>query len=323
MTAAPLFDLKGQRVFVAGHRGLVGSALMRRLASEDCDILAADRTTLDLANSDQVDRYMQDRKPDVVIVAAAKVGGILANSTYPVDFLAENLALALNTIQAAHKADVRKLLFLGSSCIYPRSAPQPMREDMLLTGPLEPTNEWYAIAKIAGMKLCEAYRTQYGSDFITAMPTNLYGPGDNYHPDHSHVPAALIRRMHEAKVAGASSVTIWGTGRPRREFLYVDDLADACVFLLKHYSGKGFLNIGTGEDVTIADFAREVADAVGFKGVFQFDTNRPDGMERKLLDVSKLRALGWSAKTKLEDGLKVAYSDFLTRQRATTEIAKQ
>jgi GDP-L-fucose synthase len=311
--ASPIFDLKGQRVFVAGHRGLVGSALVRRLADEDCEILIADRKTVDLINSETTERFLLDRKPDVVLVAAAKVGGIFANSTFPVDFLADNLAIALNVIGTSHKANVRKLLFLGSSCIYPKLAPQPMRESMLLTGPLEPTNEWYAIAKIAGLKLCEAYRTQYGADFISAMPTNLYGPGDNYHPDHSHVPAALIRRMHEAKIAHSPSVTIWGTGRPRREFLYVDDLADACVFMLKQYSDMGFLNVGTGEDITVADFAREVANAVGFKGTFNYDTARPDGMEQKLLDVSKLKALGWSPKTQLSAGLKTAYSDFLVR----------
>ena len=307
---SPLFDLKGQSVFVAGDRGMVGSALVRRLASEDCDIIVADRKAVDLTRSEDTARFLSDRKPDVVVVAAAKVGGILANSSFPVDFLADNLAIALNVIQGSHKAGVRKLLFLGSSCIYPGRAPQPMREEMLLTGPLEPTNEWYAIAKIAGIKLCQAYRQQYGADFISAMPTNLYGPGDQYHPEHSHVPAALIRRMHEAKLAGAPSVTIWGTGKPRREFLFVDDLADACVYLLKNYSDAGFLNIGTGQDMSIAEFARAIAETVGYEGDFTFDASRPDGAPQKLLDVSKLAALGWRARTDLRAGLAAAYADF-------------
>jgi GDP-L-fucose synthase len=312
MAIPHIFELKGKAVFVAGHRGMVGSALVRRLASEDCEIVTADRATVDLTNSDETERFLHNRKPDVVVVAAAKVGGILANSTFPVDFLGVNLAIALNTIKAAHKCMVRKLLFLGSSCIYPRDAPQPLREEMLLTGSLEPTNEWYAVAKIAGIKLCEAYRSQYGDDFISAMPSNLYGPGDNYHPEHSHVPAALIRRVHEAKTMWSPSVTIWGTGTPRREFLYVDDLADACIFMLKHYSETGFANVGTGEDISISEFAVKVAETVGYHGGFKYDTSRPDGMPRKLLDVSKLEALGWKAKTGLSNGLRTTYSDFLT-----------
>jgi len=312
MAITSIFELKGKTVFVAGHRGMVGSALVRRFASEDCEIVTADRATVDLTNSNETERFLQNRKPDVVVVAAAKVGGILANSTFPVDFLAVNLAIALNMIKAAHKCMVRKLLFLGSSCIYPRDAPQPLREEMLLTGSLEPTNEWYAVAKIAGIKLCEAYRSQYGDDFIAAMPSNLYGPGDNYHPEHSHVPAALIRRVHEAKTMSSPSVTIWGTGTPRREFLYVDDLADACIFMLKHYSEMGFANVGTGEDFSISDFAVKVAETVGYHGGFEYDTSRPDGMPRKLLDVSKLEALGWKAKTGLSNGLRTTYSDFLT-----------
>jgi GDP-L-fucose synthase len=310
MASVPLFDLKGQRVFVAGDRGMVGSALVRRLASEDCEIVVAERKAVDLTRSEDTARFLSDRKPDVVVVAAAKVGGIVANSSFPVEFLADNLAIALNVIQGSHKAGVRKLLFLGSSCIYPAHAPQPMREEALLTGPLEPTNEWYAVAKIAGIKLCQAYRKQYGADFISAMPTNLYGPGDQYHPEHSHVPAALIGRMHQAKLAGAPAVTIWGTGKPRREFLFVDDLADACVFLLKNYSDAGFLNVGTGEDISIAEFARAVAEVVGFKGEFKFDASRPDGAPQKLLDVSKLAALGWRARTRLRAGLAAAYADF-------------
>jgi GDP-L-fucose synthase len=310
MASVPLFDLKGQRVFVAGDRGMVGAAHLGRLASEDCEIVVAERKAVDLTRSEDTARFLSDRKPDVVVVAAAKVGGIVANSSFPVEFLADNLAIALNVIQGSHKAGVRKLLFLGSSCIYPAHAPQPMREEALLTGPLEPTNEWYAVAKIAGIKLCQAYRKQYGADFISAMPTNLYGPGDQYHPEHSHVPAALIGRMHQAKLAGAPAVTIWGTGKPRREFLFVDDLADACVFLLKNYSDAGFLNVGTGEDISIAEFARAVAEVVGFKGEFKFDASRPDGAPQKLLDVSKLAALGWRARTRLRAGLAAAYADF-------------
>ena len=250
-------------------------------------------------------------KPDVVVLAAARVGGIHANSTLPTAFIADNLAIALNVIRGAHAAGVRKLLFLGSSCIYPRDAPQPMREDALLSGPLEPTNEWYAVAKIAGIKLCQAFRRQFGADFISVMPTNLYGPGDNYHPQNSHVPAALIRRFHEAKVTQAPTVLIWGTGTPRREFLAVDDLADACVFVLKHYSGDQFLNVGTGQDITIDEFARMVAEIVGFRGKLEFDPSRPDGTPRKLLDVSKLAALGWRAKIGLRPGIAAAYADFL------------
>jgi GDP-L-fucose synthase len=309
----PLFDLKGKRVFVAGHRGMVGSAIVRRLRSEDCTILSEDRQSLDLIRQAETESWLDRTKPEVVVVAAARVGGIAYNNAYPVDFLADNLAIELNLIRGSHAAGVRKLLFLGSSCIYPKLAPQPITEDMLLTGPLEPTNEWYAVAKIAGIKLIEAHRRQHGADFISVMPTNLYGPGDNYHPEHGHVPAALIRRFHEAKIAGASSAIVWGTGRPRREFLAVDDLADACVFALKHYSGDGFLNVGTGQDVSIAEFAALVAEIVGFRGEITFDTSRPDGTPQKLLDVSKLSELGWRAKIGLHDGLSAAYADFLSR----------
>jgi GDP-L-fucose synthase len=305
------FDLAGKRVYVAGHRGMVGAALVRRLGSEACQILTVDRTTLDLTHQADTDRWIDRAKPHVVIVAAARVGGIAYNNANPVQFLSDNLAIALNVINASFLAGVEKLLFLGSSCIYPRLAPQPMREDMLLTGPLEPTNQWYALAKIAGIKLVEAYRQQYGADFISVMPTNLYGRGDNYHPEHSHVPAALIRRMHEAKICDASAVTIWGTGRPRREFLAVDDLADACVFVLRHYSGSKFLNVGTGNDITIAEFAQLVADVVGYRGKFIFDASRPDGAPQKLLDVSELKRLGWCAKIPLREGIAAAYADFL------------
>ncbi|HEU5275993.1 MAG TPA: GDP-L-fucose synthase [Xanthobacteraceae bacterium] len=306
-----LFDLKGARVYVAGHGGMVGGAIVRRLGSEDCIVLTTDRRSLDLTRQADTETWLDRIKPDVVVVAAARVGGIAYNDAYPVEFLADNLAIELNLIRGARAAGVRKLLFLGSSCIYPKLAPQPMREDMLLTGPLEPTNEWYAVAKIAGIKLVEAMRRQYGADFISAMPTNLYGPRDNYHPEHSHVPAALIRRMHEAKLANARNVTVWGTGKPRREFLFVDDLADACVFMLKNYSDMEFLNVGTGEDIAIGDFARVVADVVGFQGDLVFDRSRPDGTPRKLLDVSKLTALGWRARTDLQSGLEATYRDFL------------
>jgi GDP-L-fucose synthase len=309
--AAPVFDLVGKRVFVAGHKGMVGSALVRRLSEEPVEIVAAERHALDLTRQAETEAWMGYNRLDVVILAAGRVGGIAYNNAFPVDFLADNLAMELNVIRGAYAAGVRKLLFLGSSCIYPKFAPQPMNEDMLLTGALEPTNEWYAVAKIAGIKLVEAYRRQHGADFISLMPTNLYGPGDNYHPEHSHVPAALIRRFHEAKLAKAASVTVWGTGRPRREFLAVDDLADACVFALKHYSGDGFLNVGAGRDITIADFAKLVAEVVEYSGDIAFDTSRPDGTPQKLLDVSRMTALGWTARTEIHAGIAAAYQDFL------------
>ena len=307
----PLFDFKAKRVYVAGHSGMVGSAIVRRLKFEACEVLTADHTTLDLTRREETEQWIGSMKPEAVIVAAAKVGGIAFNNAYPVNFLADNLAIGLNVICASYAAGVKKLLFLGSSCIYPRMAPQPMSEEMLLTGPLEPTNEWYAVAKIAGIKLVEAYRQQYGADFISIMPTNLYGPGDNYHAEHSHVPAALIRRAHEAKLAGAPRMTVWGTGSPRREFLAVDDLADACIFVMKHYSGVEFLNVGTGQDITIAEFAQVVADVVGYSGQLVFDTSRPDGAPQKLLNVSKLTQLGWRANTPLREGIAATYADFL------------
>lgn len=311
MAPSLLFDLRGKRVFVSGHSGMAGSAIVRRLASEGCTVLTADRTKVDQTQQGPVEEWLAENKPDAVFLAAGLVGGIHANDSYPADFITDNLAIALNVIRGAHLAKVKKLLFLGSSCIYPKLAPQPMSEEMLLTGPLEPTNQWYAVAKIAGIKLAQAYREQFGDDFISLMPTNLYGPGDNYHPENSHVPAALIRRFHEGKTKNAPSVTVWGSGKPKREFLAVDDLADACVFVMKHYSDAGFLNVGTGVDVTIAEFARTVADVVGYKGELAFDTARPDGAPRKLLDVSKLTALGWKAKTPLRDGLAAAYADYL------------
>jgi GDP-L-fucose synthase len=308
---AEIYSLAGKRVWVAGHTGMAGSAIVRRLASERCEVLQVPRKDVDLRNQSGVDAWMARERPQAVVLAAAKVGGIVANNTLRAEFLYDNLVIAANVIHAAHVHGAEKLLFLGSTCIYPRLAPQPMREDSLLTGPLEPTNEPYAIAKIAGIKMCEAYRAQYGSDFISVMPTNLYGPGDNYHPEHSHVVAALIRRFHEAKVSGAAEVAVWGTGKPRREFLYVDDMADACVFALKTYSGEGILNIGLGEDIAISEFAEVVAEVVGYRGRIVFDTTRPDGTPRKLVDVSRLAALGWRATTGLREGLALAYRDFL------------
>ena len=305
------FDLKGKRVYVAGHNGMAGSALVRRLRTEDCEIVTVDRKTLDLTRQADTERWLEQNKPDAVFLAAGHVGGIYANDTFPADFIADNLAIGLNVIRGSFKASAKKLLALGSSCIYPKLAPQPMAEDSLLTGPLEPTNAWYAIAKIAAIKLCEAYRKQYGADFISVMPTNLYGPGDNYHPQNSHVPAALIRRFHEGKVANSPSVTVWGTGNPRREFLCSDDLADACVFVMKHYSDFGFLNVGTGKDITIAEFAELVSEIVGYRGKIMFDRSHPDGPPQKLLDISKIKALGWMPKIPIRDGLAMAYADFL------------
>jgi GDP-L-fucose synthase len=313
------FELKGKTVFVAGHRGMAGSALVRRLAQEDVKLLTVPRRELDLCDQKAVFDWFAKNTPQVVLLAAAKVGGIVANNTLRAEFLYDNLAIATNVIHAAHLNRTEKLLFLGSSCIYPKLAPQPLREDSMLTGPLESTNEPYAIAKIAGIKMVEAYRTQYGSDFINVMPTNLYGPGDNYHPEYSHVVAALIRRFHEAKLVGVSDVVVWGTGTPRREFLYVDDMADACVHLMKSYSGIDMVNIGTGEDITIAEFARVVASIVGFTGSISYDTSRPDGTPRKLLDVSRLTKLGWRARTSLEDGLRLAYQAYLSEAKQAAE----
>jgi GDP-L-fucose synthase len=324
MSGVPvIFDLRGKRIFVAGHAGMVGSAIVRRLERENCDIVFAARRDLDLRRPAEVDRFMAQARPDAAFVAAGKVGGIRANSSYPADFIADNLAIALNTMDAAHRHGVKKLVYLGSSCIYPRLAPQPMSPDMLLTGSLEPTNQWYAVAKIAGIKLCEAYRLQHGADFVSVMPTNIYGVGDNYHPEDSHVPAALIRRFHEAKIGNDASVSVWGTGTPHREFLAADDLADACVFVMKCYSDLQFLNVGTGEDMTIAAFARTVADVVGYRGEIVFDTSRPDGTPRKLLDVSPINALGWRATTPLRDGLQRMYADFQARYEAIREKEKQ
>jgi GDP-L-fucose synthase len=311
-TGTTPFELEGKRIVVAGHTGMAGSAIVRRLQQEGCILLLPKRTEVDLMRQEQTERYFSAARPDVVIMAAGRVGGIMANDRYPAHFLADNLAMALNCIHVSHLIGVKKLLFLGSSCIYPKFAKQPMSEDQLLTGPLEPTNESYAIAKIAGIKLCEAYRRQYDRDFVSVMPTNLYGPGDNYHPAHSHVVAALIRRFHEAKINNASTVVVWGTGAPRREFLYVDDFADACVFVLKNYSALQFINIGVGKDSTIAEFAETVAEVVGFRGKIEYDMSKPDGMPLKLLDISRLASMGSKAKTPLRDGLRKAYDDFLT-----------
>ncbi|SDJ00939.1 GDP-L-fucose synthase [Bradyrhizobium sp. Rc2d] len=305
------FELAGKTVFVAGHRGMVGSALVRRLAEENVELLTVSRSEVDLRDQAAVDKWFAARRPQAVFLAAAKVGGIVANNTLRAEFLYENLAIATNVIHAAHVNRCEKLMFFGSSCIYPKLAVQPIREESMLTGPLEPTNEPYAIAKIAGIKMIEAYRSQYGSNFISVMPTNLYGRGDNYHPEYSHVVAALIRRFHEAKTSGAKNVVVWGTGTPRREFLFVDDLADACIHLMKTYSSGELVNIGTGVDIAIAEFARVVAETVGYSGEISFDTSRPDGTPRKLLDVNRLAKLGWRAKTPLEDGLKLAYQAYL------------
>ncbi len=309
--AAKIFDLAGKKVYVAGHRGMVGSAIVRRLASVSSEIITADRGEVDLERQEQAEGFLAATRPDVVIVAAARVGGIHANSAYPAEFISQNLAIARNTIHGSHLAGVKKLLFLGSSCIYPKLAQQPMREDELLSGPLEPSNQWYAIAKIAGIKLCQAYRRQYGADFISIMPTNLYGPGDNYHPENSHVVPALIRRFDQARQDGAASVKVWGTGRPLREFLFVDDLADASLFVLEHYSDEQHVNVGSGEEVMVADFAKLIAEIVGYRGELAFDRSRPDGSPRKLLDSSKLARMGWRAPTSLRAGLEQTYASFV------------
>ena len=309
-----IFPLDGRRVLVAGHKGMAGSSIVRRLGRENCEILTADRETADLGRQNEVEDLLAAMKPDAIFLAAAKVGGIQANNTRPAEFLYENLAIETNVIHAAWRVGVKKLLFLGSSCIYPREAAQPMKEEALLTGPLEPTNEAYAIAKIAGIKLCQAYRRQYGCDFISAMPTNLYGPGDRYDLVHGHVVAALIMKVHAAKAAGAGSVEIWGTGTPRREFLFTEDLADGLIFMMKHYSGDGHLNLGTGIDMTIRELAEAIARAAGWSGEFAYDRSKPDGMPRKVMDVSRLTALGWAARTPFEDGIKAAY-DWYAAQR--------
>jgi len=302
------FPLAGKRVWVAGHRGMVGSAIVRRLASTGCTVLTAGRAEVDLTRQAETEAWLAANRPDAVFLAAARVGGIHANNTRPAEFLYENLAIQGNVIHGAHKAGVQKLLFLGSSCIYPKFAKQPIAETELLEGALEPTNEWYAIAKIAGLKMCQAYRRQYGSRFISCMPTNLYGPGDNYDLEQSHVVGALLVKTHRAKVAHAPTIEIWGTGTPRREFLYVDDLADACVHMMETYEDEPALNVGVGSDVTILELAETIARVVGWQGKFVLNRDRPDGTPRKLLDVSRLAAAGWRAKTPLEEGLRKAYA---------------
>jgi len=315
MTDGP-YPLDGRRVWVAGHGGMVGAALVRRLAREDCEILTVDRAQVDLRRQSEVEDWLAEARPEAVVVAAATVGGILANASRPAEFIYDNLAIETNVIHGAWRSGVEKLLFLGSSCIYPRDAAQPMTEEALLTGPLEPTNQWYAVAKIAGLKLCQAYRREHGCDFITAMPTNLYGPSDNFDLASSHVVAALMRKAHEARIAGDGALTVWGTGRPRRELLYVEDLADALVFLLRNYSGEPHVNVGTGKDIAISDLAALIAEVVGFDGALTFDPSKPDGTPRKLLDVSRLTALGWSPSTSLRDGLTATYRWYCERARS-------
>lgn len=308
------WDLTEKRVWVAGHRGMVGGAVVRRLQSEGCDVITAGRDVVDLVDQKAVREWMLATRPDAIVLAAAKVGGIKANNDFPVDFLYQNLMIEANILQSAHEADVERVLFLGSSCIYPKFAPQPIPEDALLTGALEPTNEWYAIAKITGIKLVQAYRTQYGRDWISAMPTNLYGPGDNYDLQSSHVLPALLRKFHEAKENGADSVVLWGSGTPLREFLHCDDLADALVFLLKGYSGYEHVNVGSGVEVSIRQLAEAIAEVVGYEAELVFDSTKPDGTPRKLMDSSRLHAMGWNRARNLQDGLAHTYADWLGKR---------
>lgn len=306
------YPLEGKRVWVAGHRGMVGSAILRQLAQVDCEIVTVDRRDLDLTRQSDTEAWMAKMRPQAVFVAAARVGGIHANASNPAAFLYENLMIEANVIHAAHSVGAEKLLFLGSSCVYPREAPQPIPESALLSSRPEPTNEWYAVAKIAGIKLCQAYQRQHGDNFISAMPTNLYGPGDNFHLDNGHVPAALLRRFHEAKLADVPEVVVWGTGTPRREFMHVDDAAQGCVFVMEHYSGETQINIGTGEDISIEEFAERIRQVVNYRGRIAFDTSRPDGTPRKVMDVSMLHRLGWSASTPLQAGLERYYEWFVS-----------
>jgi GDP-L-fucose synthase len=305
------FDLSGLKVYVAGHRGMVGSAMVRRLGAENCTVVTTNRSETDLTNQAAVNTWFDRNKPDAVVLAAAKVGGIFANSTYPAQFLYENLMIEANVIHAAQQADVKKLLFLGSTCIYPKLAPQPINEDSLLTGPLEPTNEWYAIAKIAGIKLCQAYRIQHGCDFISAQPTNLYGPGDNYDLNNSHVVPAMLRKAELAKRIKAQSMLVWGTGTPLREFMHVDDLADAAVHLFKNYSDAVPINLGTDEEISIGGLAKLVCRIVGYEGLIEFDHSKPDGTLRKFTDTTRLKSLGWNKARSFEDGLRSTYSEAL------------
>lgn len=314
---------KAKKIFIAGHRGLVGRAIVRRLEADGfANLLKRDRRELDLANEGAVAKFFSEEKPDVVVLAAAKVGGIKANNDQPVEFLLENLRLQNNVISSAHANDVRKLLFLGSSCIYPKHAPQPIREDALLTGPLEPTNDAYAIAKLAGIRLCQAYATEFGENYISAMPTNLYGPHDNFDLESSHVLPALLRKAHEAKTNGAGAMIVWGTGQPRREFLHVDDMADACVFLLQNYDAPEIVNVGCGNDITIRELVDVICDVVGFHGEITFDAAKPDGTPRKLLDTSRLSALGWRPKISLRDGIASTYDWFLEHKLAPALSAR-
>ncbi|VDC33969.1 GDP-L-fucose synthase [Pseudogemmobacter humi] len=308
------YALTNKRIWVAGHRGMVGGAVVRRLASEGCEVITAGRDVVDLVEQAQVHAWMAEEKPDAIVLAAAKVGGIKANNDFPVDFLYQNLMIEANILQAAHENDVGRVLFLGSSCIYPKLAPQPIPEDSLLTGPLEPTNEWYAIAKIAGIRLTQAYRQQHGRDWISAMPTNLYGPGDNYDLNSSHVLPALLRKFHEAKVTGAEQVVVWGSGTPLREFMHCDDLADALVFLLKSYSGHEHVNVGSGTEVTIRELAETIAKVVGYEAELVFDATKPDGTPRKLMDSARLHAMGWNKVRNLEEGIRDAYRAFLAHE---------
>ncbi len=311
--SADLYSLDGKRIWVAGHDGMVGSALVRRLAAESCEVVTVGRAELDLRRQAEVEAWLGEARPDAVFLAAATVGGILANDTRPAEFLYDNIAIETNVIEAAWRSGVEKLMLLGSACIYPRLAPQPIAEDAILTGPLEPTNEWYAIAKIAGIKLCQAYRRQYGADFISAMPNNVYGPGDRFDAEMGHVIPALMLKIHRAAVDGGGPVQVWGSGTPRREFLYVDDLADALVFLMRRYSGAEHVNIGTGTDITIAELARMIAGVVGYDGELAFDRSKPDGLPRKLLDCSRLLGMGWHATTEFEDGLAATYAWYRER----------
>ena len=306
-----VYSLAGKRIWVAGHLGMVGSALIRQLKREDCEVITAEREKVDLLRQDDVEKWMANVRPDAIFMAAAKVGGIHANTVFPADFIYQNLVIETNIIHSAYLVGVEKLMFLGSSCIYPKMAQQPMAEGALLTGPLEPTNEWYAIAKIAGVKLCHAYRKQYGCDFISAMPANLYGPGDNYDLTSSHVAAALMVKVHQARTRGEKGIEIWGTGTPKREFLHVDDLADGLVFLMKNYSEEGHINVGSGQEISICDLADVIANVVGYRGEFNFNVSMPDGTPRKLMDNSRIEKLGWRASTSLEKGMTATYEWYL------------
>jgi len=319
--STPIFSLEGRRIWVAGHRGMVGQALMRRLSAMPVTLVTADRRDVDLRRQAETEAWMAANRPEVVIIAAATVGGILANVSRPAEFLYDNLMIAGNVIESARRIGVVKLLNLGSACIYPRLAPQPIPERSLLTGPLEETNQWYALAKIAAIKLCDSYRLAHGCDFISAMPNNLYGPNDNFDPEGSHVLPALIRRLHEAKERDLAEVTVWGTGRPLREFLHVDDLADALLFLLRHFTGEGPVNIGSGQEVSISDLVRIVANIVGYKGNFVYDTSKPDGTPRKLVDVAKIAAMGWRPRVGLEAGIADTYRWFLANRQVARGIA--